>query len=238
MTDDNRGLWQAFRPYLAVGPVVKPLVLGSYALARGALCKCFEGEGWDKLWRLLGLALAVGTGSRIVGRVPMLMVPVTVVWLVAAWRGAPDKDKNKAVDEQETERGQDEGEKPEREPLLHVYELAGACHEVGAPHAHFAALALHLDTTAERVRESCRAAGIPTSTVRMKGRGVSTGIKAEHFPPLPSPEEAAVVGMEVRERGANNNKSTRWFKNGTRITTWPDEERPYRTNVRIEKGRR
>lgn len=67
-------------------------------------------------------------------------------------------------------------------------DLIAALHAVADRHAHIAALATHLHAPAEAVRTALRAAGIPITDVRMRGRGVSTGVSADVIPPLPSAE--------------------------------------------------
>ncbi|MET9954227.1 hypothetical protein ABZ135_22125 [Streptomyces sp. NPDC006339] len=91
-----------------------------------------------------------------------------------------------------------------------VDELAHALHEIGTPHAHVAALADHLGITADATRAALTEAGIPTEPCRMKGRGSSTGVKAEHFPPLPSPASDPPVGVVAAGQNDNNNTSRRF----------------------------
>lgn len=101
-------------------------------------------------------------------------------------------------------------------------EVVMALHAVGAPHAHLAAVARHLNTTPEKVRAALKAAGIPAGDqVRMRGRGVSTGVKAAHFPPLPPTPEPVVVADQ-----SNNNDNNNSFD------TIPDDTNPVRTHVR------
>lgn len=107
--------------------------------------------------------------------------------------------------------------------------LVQALHEVGAPHAHTAALAEHLDTSTEAVREALAAAGIPTQGgVRMKGRkvAVSTGVRNSDFPPLPSPGgETAQEGVLTSNNNDNNNS-------GRDFVCVPDDTNPALTHVR------
>jgi hypothetical protein len=103
---------------------------------------------------------------------------------------------------------------------------------VGAPHAHFTALADHLKASTADVKEALAAAHIPTSGgVRMKGRpvAVSPGVKKDDFPPLPSPsEEGALEGVLTSNNNDNNNAAG--------FQTVPDKERPNRTLVRWLKA--
>lgn len=99
------------------------------------------------------------------------------------------------------------------EPSIPTHEeLTAALHQVAAPHAHITALAEHLDTSTELVREGLDGAGIPLSGgVRMKGRkvAVSPGVKAGDFPPLSSPapeasQEGVVAGVLTSNNNSNN----------------------------------
>lgn len=159
---------------------LRAVVVGHRVIVFRLWAWIMAGEGANKAWRALGLTLAVGTLYRIASATPILMTPATALWgaivLRAAWR---------ASTAEATAEGPAE---PAPLPPLGAGELAVALHEIGAPHAHLSALADHLGTTPARVREGCTLAGVPIAGgVRMKGRGVSTGIKADHFPPLPSP---------------------------------------------------
>lgn len=103
--------------------------------------------------------------------------------------------------------------------------LTRALHAVGAPHAHTSALAAHLGTTPERVREALDEASITRSGgVRMKGRkvAVSPGVKREDFPPLPSPGVAEPVeGVLTSNNNSNND-----------FELVDDDKNPVRTHVR------
>jgi preprotein translocase subunit SecG len=131
----------------------------------------------------------------------------------------------------------EEQEKPEREapdgpPLPTRDELAAALHKVGAPHAHITALAEHLGTSNERVREGLDGAGIPVSGgVRMKGRkvAVSPGVDKRHFPPLPSPAEKGSTGGVLTSNN-NSNNSGEPPREGMSIIQ--DEANPRRWHVR------
>jgi hypothetical protein len=73
------GLWQEMRPYLALWHPLMRLARGTWTLARRAGSACLDGTGSDKLWRLLGLIVAVGITARIADRAPMVMLPLTLV---------------------------------------------------------------------------------------------------------------------------------------------------------------
>lgn len=153
--------------------------------------------GWAL--RLLALGIAAGFVKGLPWTTNITLL-AAASWLVTAvalgLRAAPD-------DVQETE-GDTPVEPAETAPPTSA-ELAAAMHEIGAPHAHLSALGTHLDTTPEKVREGCSLAGIPIAGgVRMKGAGVSTGVKASHFPPRVAAPEAPVVGAVTSSNNSNN----------------------------------
>ncbi|WP_426404231.1 hypothetical protein ACN9M0_24840 [Streptomyces sp. R-07] len=92
-------------------------------------------------------------------------------------------------------------------------DLATALHSIGAPHAHLAVLAEHLGLSPAHTREALTEAGIPIDACRMKGRGSSTGVKAEDFPPLPSPASTPSEAVVAPGQSDNNN--------GKRVRRWP-----------------
>ncbi|MFE5591460.1 hypothetical protein [Streptomyces sp. NPDC056549] len=103
-------------------------------------------------------------------------------------------------------------------PLPDTALLAAALHKVGAPHAHLAALADHMNLSPAHVREALNAAGIPIGPCRMTGRGSSTGVKAEHFPPLPSPASTSPEAVVAAGQDSNNNKKVRRWPWGHTVT--------------------
>ncbi|MEU0102408.1 hypothetical protein [Streptomyces sp. NPDC006267] len=177
---------RALRPYTAITPL-RRLATGLIRLSVRLVLTCMAGEGMEKLWRALGAVVAIGTLYRAVGLYPLTVYPVILILGVLAWRtGAPVEGNDQEQQE----------EAPTEAPLTRE-QLTAALHDIGSPHAHLAALATHLDTTPARVREGCRQAGIPIAGgVRMKGAGVSTGVRAKDFPPLPSPA-ATPSGSDV-----------------------------------------
>lgn len=181
--------------------------------------------GWFRLWAagerdgdrigpLLLVAIVTGGLWFVLSRAPILGTPLTLAWLTAAWRagaptGVPEDEQGPLVEEQ-----QEESEEPAPPALPDVDELAAALHEIGAPHAHLAVLADHLGLSPAAVREALTEAGIPVSGgCRMKGRGVSTGVKESDFPPLPSPTEAPSGDVVAAGQGDNNNSK--------RVARWP-----------------
>ncbi|MFH9761331.1 hypothetical protein ACH4MJ_04250 [Streptomyces anulatus] len=186
---------RALRPYTATAPL-RRLASGLIRLFARLVLACMAGEGMEKLWRALGALLAIGTLYRAAGLYPVTVYPVSLILGVLAWRaGAPAASTDQGQAEQQEE-------VPAEAPLTRE-QLAVALHEIGAPHAHLAALATHLDTTPARVREGCAHAGIPIAGgVRMKGAGVSTGVRMKDFPPLSSPDAAPSAPVVVAGQSA------------------------------------
>ncbi|WP_393057708.1 hypothetical protein [Streptomyces sp. LN549] len=181
---------KGLRPYTAAAPLIR-IATGLLRLSFDLLVRCMDGPGFEKLWRALGVLLAVGTLYRAAAAYPMAMIPVTLLLAVLSWRAGEPKPKA----EEPEQSAEQPGEQPEQAPLTGA-ELTAALHEIGSPHAHLAALATHLNTTPTRVREGCSLAGIPVAGgVRMKGRGVSTGVREKDFPPLRSPDAAPSEGV-------------------------------------------
>jgi hypothetical protein len=182
------------------------------------------GEQWNKLWRALGLLIGLGTLYRIASAAPILMTPATVIWCAVVVRVASRETVANAAAEDSAE--------PSPVPPLGRDELAFALQAIGAPHAHLSALADHLGTTPARVREGCALAGVPIAGgVRMKGRGVSTGIKAADFPPLPSPTEAPSEPVVVAGQDATTTATGPQVKRrewGLTITDLADRHRQHK----------
>lgn len=195
---------------------------------RGILAWLGEASGFDWLLRaailvvagLLAKHFAPGVGHlalRILEAASGYMWALAVVWTIAAYRlGADDwtPPADDQDDEQQTEAATAAavGAQPvpagER-PLPTREQLAVALHEIGAPHAQFVPLAERLGVDTARVREACRAAGIPTRDgVRMKGRSSAAGVARPDFPPLPSPTEdpssASLLGAATSNNNDNN----------------------------------
>lgn len=177
-------------------------VAGWTALFDGSSLLCGRIGAWIAGGWALRLGVIVGAALFIKGLpyTRALMWCTAGGWalgaLVAGLRDAAVKAK-----------GEEPGEPADTPPLTRD-ELAAAMHQIGAPHAHLSALATHLSTSPERVRAGCQAASIPIEGgVRMKGRGVSTGVKADHFPPLPSPTGAEPAPVVVAGQTDNNNSN-------------------------------
>jgi hypothetical protein len=205
-----RATLKGLRPYTAIAPLVR-LSIGMVRLSVRLVLLCMAGEGAEKLWRALGLVVLVGTAYRAAEAYPIVMAPVSLLLAVLAWRAGarPGPEETEA------------GEQPKVVPLT-AEVLTVALHHVGAPHAHLAVLATHLKTSTARVREGLTGAGIPIEGgVRMKGRGVSTGVKADHFPPLPSPTPAPSEDVVAAGQSNNNNIRVTRSASGAQITVTP-----------------
>ncbi|MFE5853557.1 hypothetical protein ACFQ61_10135 [Streptomyces sp. NPDC056500] len=83
--------------------------------------------------------------------------------------------------------------------------LTAALHHLAAPHVHLAALAEHLGTTTDTIRTTLTQMRVPIAGgVRMDGRGVSTGVRAQDLPPLPQPLPPASEGPLTSDNNSNN----------------------------------
>jgi hypothetical protein len=195
------GLWREMRPYLTLWRPLLHLARGTWALLRRAGETCLEGVGSDKLWRLLTLVVALGIAGRIAERTPMVMLPVTVTWLVAAWRAGPPLA---AV--QKAEDAEPDG--PPTLPRPTHDEVATAMNKLADPHIHLVPVAAALHTTTGVVREVLAEMGVPIADgVRMRGRNVSPGVRKTDLPPLPAPSEFTSVVDVVAGQTSNNNGS-------------------------------
>ncbi|MFG2900963.1 hypothetical protein ACGFZH_28240 [Streptomyces zaomyceticus] len=161
--------------------------------------------------RLLGLLLAAGFAKGLPWTTQITGL-IAAGWLVAAIvLGLRLPMPGSAPAEEPTAESTEE-------PLPDASALAAALHQVGAPHAHLAVLADHMGLSPAHVREALSAAGIPIGPCRMKGRGSSTGVKAEDFPPLPSPASDAPEGVVAAGQSDNNNARVRRWPWGHTVT--------------------
>lgn len=226
----SRGLWRELRPYLALWPAIVRLAVGTWRLIGRVTSLCMAGEGSDKAWRALGLLAAAEFGRRCAVQAPLLMAPVTVLWLVFAWRHGPAPAKPAAPDDDREQTAAD-GE-PEEQPLPDRAQLAAALHHVGDPHAHLSALAAHLKEPAPRVRAALEEAGIPTAGGVRAGGRVSTGVKQQDFPPLlPSPSDSPGDVVVAGQPGNNNTRERKPYLSREGFWITPDPERPHGWNV-------
>ena len=143
--------------------------------------------GWAP--RVLGLLLAAGF-LKGVPRTTEIALVLAAGWLVTAivlGLRAPAVEQPAA---------------PVEEPKLTPEKVTAALHQLAAPHVQLAPLAEALGSTTGDTRRVLQGMGVPVAGgVRMKGRGVSTGVKAKHFPPL-SP--AAAPGPTPVVTSSNN----------------------------------
>jgi hypothetical protein len=137
-----------------------------------------DGPG-TALARIGGCTAAAALGVwTTVTTVPLLPVAALVVFTIAAAVAAgpgeqPDPDDDGAEDEEE------------ELTAAEFIELAREACE-GGKGVHLSVLAEQLDWDPADVREMAAAAGVPvTPSVRMKGAGVSTGIRLADLPPTP-----------------------------------------------------
>lgn len=158
------------------------------------------------------------------GQAWWLLWGAAIAWTVAAYRaGREDWQPKQAEPTVELGPAEESPTEPAGPRAPTAAELVAAVREIGTPHAHLKALAAHLGTTTERVREAAAAAGLPVTDVRMGGRP-STGVRGDALPSLPSHDP--VEGVVGAGQPANNDN------NNTNFVTVPDEENPHRTRVR------
>ena len=207
---------------MSPGRIVRSVSDGSAIIVRwtyGRLAALRTADGDP----VLPVVLALLAASALTAAVVAAPLIAAGAWIVAAWIAAP------AVEE--LEEGDDDGEEapvegaeevaeeglevtPTEAPLPTREELTAALHAVADPHAHTAAVATHLGVPAERVRAGLKAAGIPTTGACRMGGKPSTGVKAEHIPPL-SPSGEGAPGAVVASPLTSNNNSN----NAPRVVT-------------------
>ncbi|MGW2260291.1 hypothetical protein ACWCXE_21115 [Streptomyces sp. NPDC001780] len=173
----------------------------------------------------------LGGMAALVDSARWLLWPAAVVWIIAAYRvGHPDwtppadtepedqpKEK-KTEKEVEPEDGGDDQEQPANTepvsltkaefpepPLPSLQDIRETLARVGTPHAHISVLAEDLGTTPERIREALGKWDIPVESVRMRGRGSSTGIRGDRYPAPPPGQGTPSDGVVAAGQPANNN---------------------------------
>jgi hypothetical protein len=93
---------------------------------------------------------------------------------------------------------------PEK-PALTPEAVTAAMHQLAAPHVQLAPLAEHLSTTTAALRTVLGEMGVPIAGgVRMKGHGVSTGVKAEDLPPRSPTAAPGTEGALTSDNNSNN----------------------------------
>lgn len=211
-----------------------------------------QASGLERLFRLtclivLGLVArrallgvydgVLGAADTVVSR---LMWPASIVWVTLAYRigredWRPRSERNEPEPEPADPDGEDDDQEqpepavkdPQDGPLLPTREqLAESLALVGTPHAHIAALADDLGTTAEQVRAALDRLGVPVEPVRMRGRGSSTGIKGGSLPSA-APPHGGVVAAGQPANNDNNNSGA--------VVITDDPDNPYRHYVHYAK---
>ncbi|WP_086765367.1 hypothetical protein [Streptomyces bobili] len=173
--------------------------------------------------RKVAVAVAGAVYARVEsGQAWWLLWGAAIGWTVTAYRAGREGWKPKqpapAAEPAPVEEPPAEPSGP-RPPT--AAELVAAVREIGTPHAHLKALASHLQTTTEQVRETAAVAGLAVTDVRMGGRP-STGVRGDALPSLPSPDPTGgVVGAGQPANNDNNNA----------FESVPDEDNPHRTHV-------
>lgn len=175
--------------------------------------------------RKLVISIAAGLAHRA-DSARWLLWPLAIVWIVAAYRvgrkdWAPKEPKEQPVEhepEADDNPRTDDTEQPgpaveeTRPPAPEAHRpsftaLHEAVADVGTPHVHITVLAAVLGTTGERVREALALHNIPVEPVRMRGRGSSTGVRGDHFPPAPRDQETPSDGVVAAGQPANNDNN-------------------------------
>jgi hypothetical protein len=214
----------------------------------GARAWLDEGTGLGWLLRLALLVIAAAITRKIAtavalavyhrtadGRAPLLCWGLAAWWIVSAYRAGADgwepkqrtqkpaeEEKQEPASEATAEEDSEPGvEQPPAGPLLpSLLDLRIALARVGTPHAHIAALAAHIGTTPERVREALDGWEIPVEAVRMQGRGTSTGVKggpAVHPALTPGSDIADGVAAGQPSNNDNNNADGAEPEEGLRV---------------------
>ncbi|WP_030267930.1 hypothetical protein [Streptomyces sp. NRRL B-24484] len=143
--------------------------------------------------RVIGTLFAVLAGGGLLLGAPALWWPLALGWLIASWYAQP-------APAPATEQA-DPGE------FLRIL------HQLLADRTgiHLAEVAEHLTGDPEQtaaVRELCTLAAVPINRgVRVKGRGVSTGIRAKDLPPLPTAAPDPAAGVVAAGQPSNSNSN-------------------------------
>ncbi|MGW6915552.1 hypothetical protein ACWGB8_17295 [Kitasatospora sp. NPDC054939] len=125
--------------------------------------------------RVIGTILGVAFAAGMLAAAPVLWWPLAAGWLITSWCTTP-------AAAEAPEAGPSEEETTAFLATLHL--IIGG--EKGAHLAQLAAAILGDETATDRIREMCTAAGVPINRgVRVRDRGVSTGVRRDDLPPLP-----------------------------------------------------
>ncbi|MFE6021630.1 hypothetical protein ACFQ6O_34520 [Streptomyces sp. NPDC056441] len=202
------------------------------------------------VWARGAVLLACTYGAwRGVTAAPWLLAPAAGIWAITSLSvKAPAEAEEETGEEGEAAPAAEGGastEEPEavetvvppveEAPLPSHQDLHKSLSEVGTPHAHIAVLAEDLNTTAERVRALLDRLAVPVEAVRMRGRGSSTGVRADKFPAPPpgTPSEGVVVAGQPANND-NNNAPGMVRREGLVIAYTDDKTNPVRTHVHVQ----
>ncbi|WP_173266555.1 hypothetical protein [Streptomyces pacificus] len=147
--------------------------------------------------RLLGVGVACGFVKGL-PHTTEIAYTTAAGWLVAAVvlglrAKAPDEPPGEAAPAAAGESG------------LAPDVVVRALHQLASPHVHISALAEHLKRPAEEVRTALQEMGVPHGDgVRMKGAGVSTGVRARDIPPLSPDRSPTHEGVLTSNNNSNN----------------------------------
>lgn len=209
-------------------------------LARKAAARLSTGSanlctGWGRWLAADGLLTGVGRLLSSLAALAFLALTVygspAMMWAVAAgWILAAARAGGEATDDDVDDQEQPEPDDTEDEQQ----QLLAALHELADPHVHLKPLAQRLghgDTA--RVRALLREAGVPIADgVRMRGRGVSPGVRARDLPPLPTDHDPTPVADVVPGQASNDNSNNAHVSR-TREGLWiiQDPDNPRRHHV-------
>ncbi|SOB84223.1 hypothetical protein [Streptomyces sp. 1331.2] len=177
--------------------------------------------------RGIGITSGAAFGGGFLLAAPGLWWPTAGTWLLASWIAAKNADRQ--TGEEETEETEDELDHGAFIASLHLF--IGA--EKGAHLAQLAAGLLGDETATDRIREMCDAANVPiTRGVRVKNRGVSTGIRRDQLPPLP-PHILQPLANRVAAGQSEQQQQQHAPEEGAREGFWikDDPENPARSAV-------
>ncbi|MFD8407191.1 hypothetical protein ACFV1G_21200 [Streptomyces anulatus] len=171
--------------------------------------------------RLAVLAAGAYGAWLLIRRWPAVLWIAVPVWCWAAIRSIPAIPKETA----EQAKGEEEGSEPtpaaeQALVLPTLQDVRDAVSRVGTPHAHLAVLAEALGTTTDRMREVLAEHDIPVEPVRMRGRGSSTGVKADRFPASAAAPETVVAAGQPANNNTNNT-TVQHHAGGAHITVTP-----------------
>lgn len=146
--------------------------------------------GWAP--RTLGLLLAAGF-LKGVPRTTEIALALAIAWLgyaiVLGLRAPTEDQPAEAVEE----------------PKLSPEKVTAALHQLAAPHVQLVPLAEALDSTTGDLRKALQEMGVPVAGgVRMKGRGVSPGVRADDLPPLSPAATSGPAPVVTCDNNSNN----------------------------------